>query len=325
MKEQSYLKIINETLSDNTFLGDDCAFLNPSVIGNNGLFITQDTLVEDVHFSLSTTGALELAKKAVNVNLSDLAAVCCKPLFLTISLSLPVYLDNCFVEEFYKGINDVCENVCVKVVGGDITGSDKVVISICAVGQKIFDLDISRKYAKLGDVVATTGFHGDSAAGLKQLIMGIKNTELTKAHLLPQAQIEKAFELAKTSRMNGMNKFAMMDTSDGLGDALYKISKDSNVSIECDFCDIPVSDSLKKEFPKNFEDYVLWGGEDFQLLFCVPHETFEKLDKTKFHKIGVVKEKKDDFFVKIIFDKNELLINKELFEEKSFNHFKTEG
>ena len=75
MKELEYLEIINDTLSDTTLLGDDCAYLKEFDI-----CITQDTLVEGIHFTLDTTTPFELGQKAVNVNLSDLAASGSKPL-----------------------------------------------------------------------------------------------------------------------------------------------------------------------------------------------------------------------------------------------------
>ena len=99
MKELEYLDIINKTLSDVSLLGDDCAYLK-----DFDLCITQDSLVENVHFSLKTTDAYTLGQKAVNVNLSDLAAAGAVPLFVTISLSLPKNKDIDFVKDFYKGV-----------------------------------------------------------------------------------------------------------------------------------------------------------------------------------------------------------------------------
>ena len=89
MNEFDYLKIVNKTLTDNSFIGDDCAFLPFEFLGSKGLHVTQDSLVQDVHFSLDTTTPYLLGRKSVSVNLSDLAAVCAKPLCITISLSLP--------------------------------------------------------------------------------------------------------------------------------------------------------------------------------------------------------------------------------------------
>ena len=321
MKEINYLKIINKELTDNSFLGDDCAFIKPELLGTKGLYITQDTLVEKVHFTIDTITPYQLGQKAVNINLSDLAANCAKPLFLTISLSLPKSINESFVKDFYKGTNKICEKHNIKVVGGDITGSEKIVISICAIGQKTSDIVISRKFAEVGDIVFVTGFHGDSAGGLKQIQTGQQNTYLTNAHLYPTAQLEKSYELLKIAEKTNIQKFAMMDTSDGLADAMYRIAKESSVSIECEFKNIPISKELKKEFPQNYQNLVLWGGEDFQLLGCITPTVFEKLDKNQFIKIGTVQKKEKDFFVKINLENKSVLINQKVYETKSFNHF----
>ena len=148
MKETEYLETIRKVLADSSLIGDDCAFLTPDMTKNNGLYITQDSLVEDVHFKLSTTTPYQLGKKSVSVNLSDLAAVCSEPLYITVSLSFPKSLNEQFVEDFYRGVNEICEKYNVKVAGGDLTGSDKLFISICAIGRKTGEYNISRKNAK---------------------------------------------------------------------------------------------------------------------------------------------------------------------------------
>ena len=121
MKELEYFDIINKTLSDVSLLGDDCAYLK-----DFDLCITQDSLVENVHFSLKTTDAYTLGQKAVNVNLSDLAAAGAVPLFVTISLSLPKNKDIDFVKDFYKGVEKSVSKYGVTVAGGDLTDADKV-------------------------------------------------------------------------------------------------------------------------------------------------------------------------------------------------------
>ena len=83
------------------------------------------------------------------------------------------------------------------MVGGDITLSDKIFISICAMGKKITDINISRGFANIGDVVVTTGFYGDSAGGLKLLQKQNKEqNSLVLAHINPIPQIEKSYILA---------------------------------------------------------------------------------------------------------------------------------
>lgn len=303
MKELEYLKIIHNTLSDSSFLGDDCALLKEF-----GLCVTQDTLVEDVHFVLSSTTPFELAQKAINVNLSDLAAALSEPLFVTISLSIPSSLNNTFVEEFYKGVESCCKQYGIKVIGGDLTSSDKIFISICAIGKKNLDIDVSRSFAEVGNVIVTTGVHGDSAAGLKFILDSQDSPDyFVKKHLCPLAQIKKSKQIAEALNKAGVKKIAMMDTSDGLGDAIYKISKASGCYLNIET--IPVSDILKETFPQSWKNLAFWGGEDFELLFCVPEEVYNLLDKSQFYKIGtVINQSLSDDLVKD-------------FEDKSFKHF----
>lgn len=328
MKETEYLDSIKKALSDPGFLGDDCAFLPASLIGENGFFVTQDSLVEDVHFKKDFISPYQLGKKAVNVNLSDLAAMCSKPLVLTISLSLPKNIEEAFVSDFYKGVNEVCIKHDVKVAGGDLTGSDKIFISVCAIGASACPYIVSRKFAKPGDVIVTTGFHGDSAGGLKLLCCNQKSPAgLINAHLNPQAQLEKSRYISQKSNRN----FAMMDTSDGLADALYKLSKDSGVTMVIDFDKVPVSDDLKNTFPEEYRNMVLWGGEDYQLLFCIGKDVYETLDKNLFYKIGVVEDSKnaenlqDNCIVKIYDNGSMYIIDENTFNTKSFNHFERQN
>lgn len=313
-KEQQFLNVINSILSDNSYLGDDCAFLQEL-----GIYVTQDSLVEGVHFLLSTTDAYNLGRKAASVNLSDLAAAGAKPLYITISLSCNDSVDEKFVEGFYKGINDVCNEFDVKVAGGDLTGAESVFISICAIGKKVSKTKVSRANARNGDVVFVTGAHGDSAGGLKLLMNGDKSCEyLIKKHLAPIAQIQKSREIMQIAQQD----FAMIDSSDGLGDALFKISDASGVTLDIDFESVPVSDELKAYFPDDWNSLVLWGGEDFELVGCISEQDFKKLDKNKFFKIGRVVERIPDKPVILGSRDCECIIDCEVFSKKSFNHFK---
>lgn len=306
MREAAFLEIINSTLTDSSFIGDDCAYLK-----EYGLTVTQDTLVEDVHFTLSTISPYLLGKKSVNVNLSDIAASASQPLFITVSLSLPSEIEESFVKEFYKGIDSVCIKHNVKVIGGDLTASDKVVVSITAIGKKLCEIEVSRSYAKQGDLIVTTGYHGDSAGGLKLLQQNKNSSEyLIQKHCSPIARLEKSKILVSKAKSLGINKLAMMDTSDGLGDAIYKLSKGCGYEFEVDYAKIPVSDELKQNFPDDYMNLVMWGGEDFELLFTVPKALFDILDKSLFFNIGTVSSKP-------VSEKSEAEYN-----EKSFKHFK---
>ena len=119
MKEKDFIFIIKNIIGSK-FIGDDCAYLK-----DLGIVVTQDSLVEDVHFSLKYTSAFDLGFKSVMVNISDIAASGGEPKYLTIALSVPANIDSKFVEEFYKGCQKACGNN-IEIVGGDITGADKI-------------------------------------------------------------------------------------------------------------------------------------------------------------------------------------------------------
>lgn len=309
MKELEYLDVINGTLGDSSLLGDDCAFLREF-----NIYVTQDTLVENVHFDLNTTTACELGQKAVSVNLSDLASSLAKPMYITISLSLPKNTNTDFVRDFYTGVNAICNEYNVKVAGGDLTGSNEIFVSVCAIGKKIFDINVSRHYSKPGEAIVVTGPHGDSAGGLKLLSRDCReNDSLIKKHLLPMPKIAEAMELAAVLQKEQIKNLAIMDTSDGLGDAIYKLSKGCGYVFDINYENIPVSSELKRTFPEEYKDLVMWGGEDFELLFTVEENIFDKLDKNKFFRIGSVSDKKISDCVNQDFSVE--------FQEKSFKHF----
>ena len=303
MRELEFLKVIQNTLADSSLIGDDCAYLEEFDI-----CVTQDTLVEGVHFLTHTTTPFKLGQKAVNVNLSDLAAAGARPLYITISLSLPRASDENFVQSFYQGVQDSCQKYGVKVAGGDLTGADNYFISICAIGKKYNNVKVSRSFAQKGDIILTTGTHGDSAAGLALLQNGInKPKNLINKHLVPLPAIEQSEYIMQTLKDAGIEKLAMMDTSDGLQDAIFKLSKASH--LEFDIETIPAGKDLKTTFPKDWKDYALWGGEDFELIFTIPPFLYKYFNKLQFIKIGTVSDRPFSN-----------ALEKE-FEQKSFKHF----
>ena len=309
MKELEFLNIINKTLSNNSFLGDDCAYLK-----DFDIFITHDTLYEGVHFNFKYTDFYTLAKKAVAVNISDLCANLAKPKYISISFSAPKNIKKENIKQFYKGIEDCCKKYEIMVSGGDLTGANnKIVISICALGKPIKNSPkVSRSFAKAGQYVCITKDYGSSAYALYCLNNRKKcSKEILKTHLDPEPDIEISKKLSKLN----CQKLAMMDSSDGLCDSLYKLAQNSNKSIEIDFSKIPYNKEIEKY--KNYKDLILWGGEDYGLVFCIDEKDFEKIADKNIKKIGVVKPFNKNYFVKI----DDLKINKKTFLNKSYNHF----
>ena len=258
MLEKDFISIIKNTLNSK-YIGDDCAYLK-----NLGIVITQDSLVEDVHFSLEFMSAYQLGYKSMMVNISDVASSGAQIKYLTIALSLPKNIDKSFVEEFYKGAKKALPKG-VEIVGGDITGSDKIMVSVCAIGSTKERNISSRKNAKIGYKVVVVGAHGLSGAGLEQLLNNKPiNEKFQKAHLMPQAQVEFGNLIGATVK----EPYAMMDTSDGLMDALSTIANESNVLLDIDFNKIPKDEDLIK-LP-SYKDLILYGGEDYGIVAVIP-------------------------------------------------------
>jgi thiamine-monophosphate kinase len=260
MKEKDFISTIKKILNS-SYIGDDCAYLK-----DLGIVVTQDSLVEDVHFSFKYMTPFQLGYKSVMVNLSDIVSSGGEPKYLTISLSLPKKYDKNFISEFYNGAKSACPKN-VEIVGGDITGGEKVFISICAIGKTQDRKISSRKNAKVGYKIVISGNHGSSGAGLKLLKEGKKEPqELINAHLTPKAQ----FEFGKNISQNIKTDYAMMDTSDGLMDAFSTIANESGVLLNIDFQKIPHSKELEKF--TNYEDLILYGGEDYGIVAAVPKD-----------------------------------------------------
>lgn len=313
MKELEFIEIINKTLSKNSHLGDDCAYLKDLEI-----VVTHDSLVEDVHFSTRYCSPYELGYKSIIVNISDILASGAIPKYVTISLSLPKSTENNFVEEFYKACEDLSKKFNLEVIGGDITGSEKIFVSVCAIGVTKDRNISSRSYAKAGDVVVVSGNHGSSAAGLWLLSHNSNEYKnLQKEHLMPD--VKKYFSDEASTKVG--EKYAMMDTSDGLADALFKIACSSDVKIFVNPENIPYDKEIEdvaKKAGVSFYEWILYGGEDFQLVACIDEESLAKLDKSTYNVIGKVCEKTDDCYLEIKWE-NE--VEKICDLEKTYNHF----
>lgn len=273
-KEFEFLKIINSKLSDSSYLGDDCAYLD-----EYKLAISQDSLIEDVHFSLDFMTPYEIARKALLVNISDILASGAVAEYVLISLGGK--LNNDFIEKFYKGINDVSNKYSIKIIGGDLVKSDKIVITITIIGNYKNAKPSSRKNAKAGYVIAAAGEFGSSAKGLADLKKGLKDNYFIDYHKYPPLYPEISRQIAE----NAKYPYAMMDSSDGLIDCIYQICDKSNVGANIDYDKIP-----KKT---DNEELVLYGGEDYALVAALSEEDFKNIKGLT--KIGTITKEKHIF------------------------------
>lgn len=298
MREKEFINTIKSVVNSK-YIGDDCAYLEES-----GIVVTQDNLVENVHFKTDFTTPYKLGWKSAMVNISDVCASGAKPAYLTVGLSLPNSITAEFVAEFYRGIKDAAGNV--EIAGGDITGSDKIFISVTAIGSTKERNISSRKNAKPGQKIIVSGTHGSSGAGLRELLGGKKESKFIEKHLMPEAAVEFSKKISLTEK----NAYAMMDTSDGLADALSQIAYASGVMLEVDFDKIPYDRDL--EIFDDYKNLILFGGEDYELVAAVDNP----------QDFTVIGEVKTGCGVKINYGKNSVIYTNEDIEKQLYNHFK---
>lgn len=258
--EFGLIRKIGELLGER--FDDDCAGVKFEGVE---LLLTVDSLVEGVHF-LKSYPPEAVGWKAVSVNVSDVAASGGLPKWVLVSLVLPKDTEVEYVERLYMGIKKACKFYGCRVVGGNLSRGENLVVDVSVVGET--KRRIKRKGAKPGEVLFVSGTLGDSRAGLELLLMERRNYEdfelrLIERHLRPTARVDYVAHLQKYAS-------ASVDISDGLVADAGHLAEASGVKVEIDTKKIPVSKELAefcKRHGKDPVEYALFGGEDYQLLF----------------------------------------------------------
>ncbi|MEB3292687.1 MAG: thiamine-phosphate kinase [Synechococcales bacterium] len=262
-------------------VGDDAAVL--SSLQTADLVVTTDLLVDQVHFSDRTTPPHAVGWRAVAANLSDLAAMGATPIALTVGLGLPGETAVAWVEHLYQGMVDCLAQFGGQIVGGDLVRSPQRTLAITAFGQVQPDRVIRRSQAQVGDLIVVTGYHGNSRAGLELLLQpnhfapipSLEGDRWIEAHQYPRPRLDAIHQLGQ--RLAGdftqnpkSFRIAGMDSSDGLADAVLQICRASGVGAELDYRKLPIDPSLARHFPDRAVEWCLYGGEDFELVLCLP-------------------------------------------------------
>src|SRR3989338_4158838 len=212
-------------------IGDDAGVLKH---GKDFLLFTTDMLVENDHFSLKYSTPRQIGMKAVEQNVSDIAAMGGIPKHAVISIALPNDADVEFVDEMYKGINEKCKKYKVSIVGGNITHSKEIVVNVALLGIVEKKYLALRNGAKIGDLIFCSGDVGKSTAGLELLRNNLKGSSI-KPHLEPRSRLELARKLVKI----GIN--SMIDVSDGIASEVRHICSESKVGAVIYADKIPIS------------------------------------------------------------------------------------
>ena len=260
-------------------IGDDAAAFIPTP--HEVMLVTTDLLVERIHFFRNTTSGFNLGYKALSVNLSDIAAMGGIGREAFISIGVP---DNCsvaFLEDLYNGMKRLATEFGLNLLGGDTTRSKTdLIINILVLGSAFEKEILYRNTAQPGDIICSTGFLGDSRAGLHLITHNLKANSkefkaLRNAHLRPKAYLREGRFLA---RQGGVH--AMIDVSDGLSSDMAHIAEQSNVGVRLYSEKIPVSENLKK-FCDGFDldpvEFALAGGEDYTLLCTIIPDKMDRI------------------------------------------------
>lgn len=305
-------------------IGDDGAVL--SIDPGQQLVVTTDVLVDGVHFSETTTPPHSVGWRAIAANLSDLAAMGATPIGVTVGLALPGQVSVDWVVNLYQGMTGLLADYNTSIIGGDICRSQVTTVSITALGQASPDRIIKRSTAQPGEVIVATGYHGMSRAGLELLLNPSvprnfdleTSKKLIHAHQYPQPRLDLLPHLQETMETTVISG---MDSSDGLGDAVLQICALSGVGAQIQLSSLPSVSMLSQWFSlEQALNWVLYGGEDFELVLCLAQDKGDKLVKT----VG----KNARIIGKIVEEKSVILIDgdkqKSLNLAEGFQHFSSE-
>ena len=283
----------NLSLKNNSSIfgvGDDAAVVN---LGKTYGLVSKDLLVEGVHFDLAYVPLKHLGYKAVSVNVSDICAMNGNPTQIIIGLAISNRFTVEAIEELYGGIKLACEHYGVDLVGGDTTSSTSgLLISVTILGDVQKKNITYRRGAKKNDLVVCTGDLGAAYLGLQLLN---RENEIFKENpkiqpdlsghdylLKRQLKPEAPVKYIKILKDLNIIPTSMIDISDGLSSEVLHISKSSNVGITIHEEKTPIdytAINLANEFNLNPITCALSGGEDYELLFTMGQEHYDKLKK----------------------------------------------
>ena len=306
-----------------TGIGDDCAII--PLNNKEALLYTTDMLIEDRHFVRDKITSYDLGQKSLAVNLSDIAAMGGNPKSAYLSIGIPANIELEWLDEFFRGIKDLCLQTRTYLLGGDTTKSpESLIINIGVIGIAKLSKIKRRSTARPGDIICITDVVGDSGGGLKILLNNLPLDNdavyLVGRHNCPKAQIEEGKWFSEREEVN-----AMIDVSDGIESDIHRLMESSNVGAEIEINTVPISKILRKLSEKynwNVHEIALSGGEDYCLMLTIPEEyvdgiisKYEIKFKKPLYKIGKI----TGLTGKLTFIKDGKIID---FNKHGFDHFK---
>jgi len=251
-------------------IGDEAAVISAS---SNKLVATLDIAIEDVHFKSLWSSPFEIGAKLTTANLADLFSMGATPKYLLVGAAISEINNSEVITELAQGIRSVADKFEVSVIGGDLSKSEKMSLSITALGEIARD-PITRSGASAGDLIYLSALPGLSAAGLAILERGLDRPKyVVQAHLNPKLVAPiKLMEVAS----------AMSDISDGLVSDARNIARASKVDLNFDTNALEASPDFKDlgelatELGVDVYDWILSGGEDHFFIATVPEKYADK-------------------------------------------------
>lgn len=294
-------------------IGDDAAVIGT---GKDRLLVSTDALLEGVHFDLTYTPLKHLGYKAVMVNISDICAMNGEPTHVTVSIGVSNRFSVEALEELYSGIEKACENYRVDLIGGDTTSSRSgLFLSVTALGKAREEDVCYRKGASEKELIVTSGDLGAAYMGLQVLerekavfkeAPGVQpdlsgHDYILERQLKPEARVDIRQILANA----GIKPTSMIDISDGLASEVFHLCKASGTGAVIYEEKLPIEKNTyktAKDFGLDPTTCALNGGEDYELLFTIRQEDFEKIkDDPNFSIVGYMKAKDEGYH---LVDKN---------------------
>ncbi|MEM9976183.1 MAG: thiamine-phosphate kinase [Cyanobacteria bacterium P01_D01_bin.2] len=255
-------------------VGDDGAV--QTLPAGEQLVVTTDVLVDGVHFCDRTLPPNALGWRATAVNLSDLAAMGAMPMGLTVGLTLPSDTPWPWLSELYQGITDCLKHHGGAIIGGDLCRGEHRSLAITALGSVPPQQALYRNQAQPGQALIVTGAHGASRAGLALLLGELELTDSPnsqtwiRAHQRPVPRFDAIATLRQLIPQAAAT-VAVMDTSDGLADAIIQICTQSHVGATLFSSQLPIPPGLSHAIkPTTAQNWTLYGGEDFELVLSLP-------------------------------------------------------
>ena len=273
-------------------IGDDAALLK---FDKTNVTISQDILVEGVHFDLSYMPLKHLGYKSVIVNISDIISMNVKPSHILVSIAVSNRFKLDAIQEIYDGINAACSKYNLDLVGGDTTSSNKgLIISVTCIGSIDKKKIVKRAGAKDGDIVFVSGDLGGSYMGLQVLereksvfeVNPNSQPDLSEYTYCIQRQLkpEARKDIIKLFKEINILPTSMIDISDGLSSEIIHLAKASKKGFIIYEEKLPIDPEVIKiseEFKLNPLTSALNGGEDYELLFTINQNDYNKIKDSK--------------------------------------------